>query len=738
MRGAIEVEATGPSGLWKVRVPNTQTLFKEAHDVMFAVRAFWRELYDKRPVDLPGFQAVLSCHIPRVPDGAWTQVQQYSMQDLQSALDKADGKAPGSNHVEARFIKALPAPVQWLLVHSYRAILRGTPPPMHSRDTHIWLSWKVPGSARPDDYRPIALGQLDMKLLTGPLTQRITEVLTRHGVVSDWQQGALSGSNTGPPLFMAQRRLQRGGLNYVFSFDARKAFDTAPHGALHLILRHLSLPPEVIDLLLLLHTCARLRIVTAHRLTQPVHMLRGVRQGNPECPLLYALLLEPMLRAQGHRLRPPGEAERGLIQAYIDDLLVVAHTLQHFLEGVEAVAAYLGMMSMELNPRKCAMATTEGVPGLQLRLCPHLENQWHWVPAADSVPYLGLQLQPDGEFSLQRKHQLRLAGVHHWCLNTLVPPEVVQNVIPAILGGLTQYVAAFIADDSDTARHLVHITVQVAKNRARYAFDASRDSLQDDRTLGLTRVPTRCQQAALALPGALVHHCSTSVRAEVTKMFWEIAGAHGICPEVHYPVPEFATLAGGDWVHRIARALAALGVGLYNPVAFLRAAHVQLQSPPGNILTLRIAKLRHRDTCRLTVQHTTPWHGHHGPHHPFPDNDDPWPTAVRECLNQCADEHLHYRRRVQEPTNHPRWRDALVHLFHTTGTRDPRPRLVHPTRAKQDAHTGPRVTPDGLHPHVRGYRRRGGLSPPTREATYHLPAALMHILHDVLAESEQR
>ena len=135
---------------------------------------------------------------------------------------------------------------------------------------------------------------------------------------------------------------------------------------------------------------ASLCIVTAHRLTQPVHMLCGVQQGNPESPLLYALLLEPLLRAQGHRLRPPGGAEQGLIQAYIDDLLVVAHTLQHFVEGVETVAAYLGMMGMELKPRKCAMATTEGVPGLQLRLCPHLENPWHWVPAGDSVPYLGL------------------------------------------------------------------------------------------------------------------------------------------------------------------------------------------------------------------------------------------------------------------------------------------------------------------------------------------------------------
>ena len=559
--GAIEVEAPGPSGLWNVRVPNTQTLLTEAHDVMFAVRAFWRELYDKRLVDLPGFEAVLSRHVPRVPEGTWVQVQQYSMQDLQSALDKANGKAPGPNHVEARFVKALPAPVQWLLVHSYQAILRDAPPPMHWRDAHIWLSPKVLGPARLDNYRPMALGRLDMKLLSIPLTQRITEVLTRHGVVSNWQQRAPPGSNTDPPLFMAQRQLQRGRPNYVLSFDARKAFDTAPHGALHLILRHLSMPPEVINVRLLPHTCARLRIVTAHGLTQPVHTLRGVRQDNPESPLLYALFLEPLLRAQGHRLRPPGEAKRGLHQAFIDDLLVVAHTLQHFVNGVEAVAAYLGMMGMELNPRKCAMAATEGVLGLQLRLCPHLENPWHWVPAADSVPWLGLQLQPHGEFSLQLKHRLRLAAVHHWCLNTLAPPKVVQDVHLLILGKVTQYVAPFVADESDAARHLDHITVQVAKDRDTYTFDASRDSLQDDRTLGLTWVPTRCQQAALALVGTLVHQRTTSVRAEVTRMFWEIASAHGICPGLHYPVPEFATLAVGNWVHRIPRALAALGVG---------------------------------------------------------------------------------------------------------------------------------------------------------------------------------
>ena len=99
------------------------------------------------------------------------------------------------------------------------------------------------------------------------------------------------------------------------------------------------------------------------------------------------------------------------------------------------MVAYLEMMGMQLNPRKCSIATMEGVPGLQLRLCPELDNPWHWVRTADSVPYLGLQLQPEGEFSLQPKHQLRLAAVYHWYLNTLALPKVSQDVILAIPEG---------------------------------------------------------------------------------------------------------------------------------------------------------------------------------------------------------------------------------------------------------------------------------------------------------------
>ena len=79
-----------------------------------------------------------------------------------------------------------------------------------------------------------------------------------------------------------------------------------------------------------------------------------------------------------------------------------------------------------------------------------------------------------------------------------------------------------------------------------------------------------------------------------------------------------------------------------------------------------------------------------------------------------------------------------AHLFHTTGTRDPRLRLVHPQRAKQDAHTGPTGDPRRPAPPRRGLPPPERPVPPHAGAAYHPPAALMYILRDVLAESEHQ
>ena len=257
-------------------------------------------------------------------------MKDYTLQDLKDAVRQAvaDNKAPGSNRVTAALIAELPEPVQGLLVHTYTAILRGADAPESWHEAIIWLMPKGTATGNLDEYRPIAQGQQDMRMLMTPLMRRFTAVLAHKGLAADWQFGAIPGSRAAAPVFLAQRRLQRGQEeNHVLAFDVSKALDTAPQGALALFLRHMGVPEELIRLFHTLSCGALVCIITAYGPTPSIQLHRGLRQGSAESAVLYLLLLEPLLRSLACKAR--GDARHTvppLVQAYCDDLLLIAHS----------------------------------------------------------------------------------------------------------------------------------------------------------------------------------------------------------------------------------------------------------------------------------------------------------------------------------------------------------------------------------------------------------------------------
>ena len=149
-----------------------------------------------------------------------------------------------------------------------------------------------------DEYRGVALGQQDK--LISPLMRRLTAVLARKGMAADWQFGAMPGSTAAAPIFLAERRLQRGQEeNHVLAFDVSKAFDTAPHGVLALLLRHMRVPEELIRLS---HTlsCGFLVSIVIHRHSAPQGPAAG--QCRERCalpPPLRTSPAEPCLQGPG-------------------------------------------------------------------------------------------------------------------------------------------------------------------------------------------------------------------------------------------------------------------------------------------------------------------------------------------------------------------------------------------------------------------------------------------------------
>ena len=374
IRGAINVVNYAPSGLWSVRVRESEKVLIEASDVIGEVQRYWEALYAKRPVNLPAFERLARAHIPRGAHEEWRPVHDYTLQDLKDAVKQAvaDDKAPGSNRVTAALIAQLPEPVQGLLVHAYRAILRRADVPESWHEAIIWLMPKGTATGNLDEYRPIALGQQDMRMLMTPLMRRFTAVLARKGLSADWQFSAMPRSTAAAPVFLAQRRLQGGQEeNHVLAFDVSKAFDTAPHGALALLLRHMGIPEELIRLFHTLSCGSLVRIVSAHGPTPSIRLHRGLPQGSAESAVLYLLLLEPLLR--GLACKAQGDARHvvpPLVQAYRDDLLLTAHSLPQFLEYAAAIAQYLTDMGMSLNVGKFAYATTAHIPSIMVCVNP--------------------------------------------------------------------------------------------------------------------------------------------------------------------------------------------------------------------------------------------------------------------------------------------------------------------------------------------------------------------------------
>ena len=113
---------------------------------------------------MPAFERLVWAHIPKGVPEELRSVQDYTLQDLKDAVRQAvaDDKAPGYNQVTAALIAELPEPVQGLLVHAYRAIVRGADVPESWQEAIIWLMPKGTATGNLEEYRPIGLGQQDM------------------------------------------------------------------------------------------------------------------------------------------------------------------------------------------------------------------------------------------------------------------------------------------------------------------------------------------------------------------------------------------------------------------------------------------------------------------------------------------------------------------------------------------------------------------------------------------------
>ena len=102
--------------------------------------------------------------------------------------------------------------------------------------------------------------------------------------------------------------------------DISKAYDTVDHGKLWQVLASLGIKGTWLENMKELYNNNIIKSITPYGKTKGVAVRRGIRQGCPLSPLLFALYVEPITRAM-KKVNPRPEEEPSML-AYADDMAV--------------------------------------------------------------------------------------------------------------------------------------------------------------------------------------------------------------------------------------------------------------------------------------------------------------------------------------------------------------------------------------------------------------------------------
>uniref|UniRef100_A0A8C5QB08 Reverse transcriptase domain-containing protein n=1 Tax=Leptobrachium leishanense TaxID=445787 RepID=A0A8C5QB08_9ANUR len=321
-------------------------------------------------------------------------------EELRIAIkDTPTGKAPGPDGLSLLYYKKLLDTLtpQWL--SAFNSLTQGGCLHPATLTATVTLLPK-PGKDldQCSDYRPISLLNQDVKLFAKVLATRLKPFIP--GLVHVDQTGFIPGREAKDSTVRAVNSIHGSprlttAPFLLLSTDCDKAFDRVRWDFLFRTLSHMGLGENMILWIWALYTHPSARINVNGVLSASFPISNGTRQGCPLSPLLFALSLEPFLKAV--RYAPDiaglrvGNTEHRLT-AYADDLLFFVRSPKVTLPTLLHMFADYGTLSnLKLNMDQSEIMPVLIPPREALALQSSFPFKW----CQGQLKYLGTFLTPD-------------------------------------------------------------------------------------------------------------------------------------------------------------------------------------------------------------------------------------------------------------------------------------------------------------------------------------------------------
>ncbi len=280
-----------------------------------------------------------------------------TLEELEKAVMKLQkGKSPGPDGIPAEFYQAF----WYCLKHLYLDFInsvKATSFPRSKNTSITILIYKDKGEITLlRNYRPIALMNTDIKILTKLLAMRLNWVLP---TIIHESQTAVYGRQIGNNINLIRDLIDLVNKNEeeaAFLFiDQEKAFDRVNHKILYKVLEKFGFGESFINWIKTIYLDASTRLSINGFLTDPIPLLSGVRQGCPLSPLLFVMVIELLalqLRNNPNIVGFTVSNEKVVSSHYADDAVIKITQNRCFKEVYKDLQFYEDATGSKVNFEK--------------------------------------------------------------------------------------------------------------------------------------------------------------------------------------------------------------------------------------------------------------------------------------------------------------------------------------------------------------------------------------------------
>ena len=361
----LENSRQSRNAIHELRV-DSDTTVKTSRGILKECNAFYKGLYTEEPTDrtsqdwlLEQLDSTLSSEDQALCEGELTILECHA------ALSQMEsGKSPGMDGLPAEFYSRFWGLLGRDLVETLNFSFREGFLSASQRQGILRLLFKKDDPLSLKNWRPISLLNLDYKIATKALSNRIRKVLPN--ILSEDQTCGVPGRSIFENLFLLRDTIDF--VNHkqlpaaIISLDQEKAFDRVNHNFLQRVLERFNFGPDFRRWVKVIYTAISSMVINNGWLSSSFPLQRGVRQGCPLSPLLYCLVVETLGQAirrdssiKGIQI-PGSNNKQCKVSQYADDTTLILANDYSITRAFNLINVFERGSGSKLNPKK-----TEGL-----------------------------------------------------------------------------------------------------------------------------------------------------------------------------------------------------------------------------------------------------------------------------------------------------------------------------------------------------------------------------------------